>query len=367
MISKEDIQKVLAKYDDSKISIGTICSHSALQIFHGAKLEGFRTVGICTKDRMQLYQSFPEAAPDEFIIVEKFSDVLDEKNQELMRSKNMIVIPHGSFVEYVGPKNIEDRLKVPMFGNRSTLIWEGDRSKQRRWLTDAGLKLPREYKNISDVDKKVFVKFSGAKGGRGFFTASSESEINKKLVEKVKAGIITKSDSLKIAIQDFVPGVRYYFQYFYSPLEKSVGQLEQGRVELLGIDKRVETIDEAYRGLPDVPDEFFDYTVSGNIPIVIRESLLPEVMKMGINTVKTSRSLFPPGMLGAFCLETAYHPNNGFTLFEISARIVAGSNLYPQGSPYSTYLFKEPMSTGRRIAREIRLGIKKEKLEEIIY
>ena len=178
---------------------------------------------------------------------------------------------------------------------------------------------------------------------------------------------MSKSDSMKIAIQEFIPGVRYYFQFFYSPFEESVGQLKQGRVELLGIDKRIETIDEAYRGLPDVPEEFFDYTVSGNQPVVIRESLLPEVMKMGVDVVKKSEGLFPPGMQGAFCLETVYHPDRGFTTFEISARIVAGSNLYPQGSPYSAFSFKEPMSTGRRIAREIALGTKKKMLEEIIY
>ncbi|HEV2449982.1 MAG TPA: DUF1246 domain-containing protein, partial [Thermoplasmata archaeon] len=28
-------------------TIATYCSHSSLQIFHGAKQEGFRTLGIC--------------------------------------------------------------------------------------------------------------------------------------------------------------------------------------------------------------------------------------------------------------------------------------------------------------------------------
>ncbi|MGQ0637822.1 MAG: DUF1297 domain-containing protein, partial [Nitrososphaerota archaeon] len=37
-----------------------------------------------------------------------------------------------------------------------------------------------------------------------------------------------------------------------------------------------------------------------------------------------------------------------------SARIVAGTNLYVDGSPYSTFLYNEPMSMGRRIAREIK-------------
>lgn len=367
MIRKDEIEKVLSSYNDSEISIGTLCSHSALQIFHGARLEGFKTVGICTKDRMAIYDSFPKAKPDEFIVVDRFSDVLKDKFQDMLRERNVVIIPHGSFVEYVGPKNIEDNFRVPMFGNRKTLVWEGDRHKQREWLTSAGISMPREFKSPSDIDREVFVKFSGARGGKGFFTANSETEFKQKLKEKIAAKVITKEDSENAAIQEFLPGVRYYLQFFYSPFEEPTGQLKHGRVELLGLDKRIEVIDEAYRGLPDIPDEFFDYTVTGNMPVVIRESLLPEVMKMGVAVVKKSQELFLPGMLGAFCLETMYHPKKGFTVFEVSARIVAGTNLYPEGSPYSYYLFDEPMSTGRRIAREIRSGIRKNRLADIIY
>lgn len=367
MISKEEIERIFQKYDKNKIAIGTLCSHSALQIFHGARLEGFKTVGICTKDRMEMYNAFPQAKPDEFIIVDRFSDVLKEEFQERLRKKNVIVIPHGSFVEYVGPKNIEEKFLVPMFGNRKTLAWESDRRMQDRWLSESGVNVPKVFKSPSEIKGKVFVKYFGAKGGRGFFTASSETEFNKKLKEKVSRGIISEEDSKRITIQEFLPGIRYYLQFFYSLFEASVGQIDKGRIELLGVDKRMEVIDESYRGLPDVPEEFLDYTVTGNFPIVIRESLMPEVMRMGVDVVKKSQDLFRPGMLGAFCLETMYHPNSGFKVFEISARIVAGSNLYSAGSPYSHYIYQEPMSTGRRIAREIRLGLKGKRIEEILY
>jgi 5-formaminoimidazole-4-carboxamide-1-(beta)-D-ribofuranosyl 5'-monophosphate synthetase len=367
LISKHEINGILSKYGEGKISIGTICSHSALQIFHGAKLEGFKTVGICTRDRISVYKSFPEAQPDEFIVVDNFKDILEPKCQEIIRSKNMIIIPHGSFVEYVGPKNLEDKFCVPMFGNRKTLKWEQSRDKQRHWIESASLKLPKQYRDPSEIDGKVFVKLPGAKGGRGFFTASSDEELHRKLDDKMKAGIIGKEDSLNMAIQEFIPGVRYYPHYFYSLFADTVGQVDEGRVELLSMDKRIEPIDEAYRGLPNIPEEFFDYTVTGNQPVVVRESLLLDMMHMGVSTVKASTNLFYPGMLGPFCLEVIYHPNRGFIVFEISARIVAGTNLYPQGSPYSCYLFKESMSTGRRIAKEIKLGIKEQELERIIY
>jgi len=359
MILKSQIDEILSGYDRNKIAIATICSHSALQIFHGARREGFKTVGICAESRKSMYDSFPLGKPDEYILVKNFKDILDKKFQEMLIEKNVIIIPHGSFVEYVGPEDLEEKFSVPMFGNRKTLKWEGERKMQREWLEKAGLKLPKIYRTVSETRGKVFVKLSGAKGGRGFFTASSEEELSEKLKGKVESGIISEKDSSNITIQEFVPGVRYYFHYFYSPFEN--------RTEMLSMDKRIEPIDESYRGLPNIPDEFFDYTVTGNQPIIIRESFLPEVIKMGIDTVNASIQLFKPGMIGPFCLETIYHPQTGFTVFEISARIVAGTNLYPDGSPYSTYLFEEPMSTGRRIAREIKLGIKKEELEKIVF
>ncbi|MDD1734846.1 MAG: DUF1246 domain-containing protein, partial [Methanothrix sp.] len=47
MISKEDIQEIIRGYDKDDLTIATICSHSSLQIFHGAREEGFKTLGIC--------------------------------------------------------------------------------------------------------------------------------------------------------------------------------------------------------------------------------------------------------------------------------------------------------------------------------
>lgn len=367
MIQKDEIDRTLSSYDRTKITIATICSHSALQIFHGAKKEGFRTIGICKKDRKHVYDSFPNARPHEYIFVDQFSEVLSPEIQQELVRKNTIVIAHGSFVEYVGPKKLESEFYVPMFGNRKTLEWERDRRKQRQWLEKAGLKLPKEYDSVPRDGRRYFVKLSGAKGGRGFFTVSSNEELESKLHDRVRRKIISERDAKNRTIQDFIPGVRYYNHYFYSLFEEELLSRREGRVELLSMDKRIEPIDESYRGFPDVTDEFLDYTVTGNLPIIIRESFLPDVIKMGIDTVSTSQQLFPPGMLGAFCLETIYNPQTGFTVFEISARIVAGTNLYPEGSPYSCYIFKEPMSTGRRIAREIRKGIEKRELEKVVF
>lgn len=367
MIDRDEIDETLSGYDKQNITLGILCSHSALQLIHGAKLEGFETVGICLEERERAYKAFPRAKADDYLIVEKFEEILEEKNQKKLLDKNTIIIPHGSFVEYVGAENLLREFKVPIFGNRSSLKWEGKRKKQREWLKSAGIKMPKLYENPSEIDERVFVKFSGAKGGRGFFIAGSEEEFEEKLEERLKKGLITEKDGENVSIQEFIPGIRYYPHYFHSIFDTRGAKTEDGAVEILGMDRRVEPIDESYRALPDVPPEFFDYTVTGNEPIIVREKFLVDLIEMGTGVVEASKELFHPGITGPFCLETIYHPERGFTTFEISGRIVAGTNLYPLGSPYSAYSFKEPMSTGRRIAREIKNGIKEEELNKVIY
>jgi 5-formaminoimidazole-4-carboxamide-1-(beta)-D-ribofuranosyl 5'-monophosphate synthetase len=106
------------------------------------------------------------------------------------------------------------------------------------------------------------------------------------------------------------------------------------------------------------------FVVTGNIPIVMRESLLSEVFKIGGTVVEKSFELFD-GVIGSFCLETVVTEDLKFKVFEISARIVAGTNPYISGSPYSE-LIQPNLSTGRRIAQEIKFASKKNLLEEIL-
>ena len=79
------------------------------------------------------------------------------------------------------------------------------------------------------------------------------------------------------------------------------------------------------------------FVVTGNQPVVIRESLLPRAFEMAEGTVAASFELEDEsrGMIGPFCLETIVTDSLEFKVFEISARIVAGSNPFVGGSPYS--------------------------------
>ena len=88
---------------------------------------------------------------------------------------------------------------------------------------------------------------------------------------------------------------------------------------------------------------------------------------MGEAVVRVSRELCGErGLFGAFCLETIVTPDSEFFLMEISARIVAGTNLFIDGSPYSYLNYDEPMSTGRRIAREIRNAMLSNSLDLVL-
>jgi 5-formaminoimidazole-4-carboxamide-1-(beta)-D-ribofuranosyl 5'-monophosphate synthetase len=137
----------------------------------------------------------------------------------------------------------------------------------------------------------------------------------------------------------------------------------------MGMDRRDETnIDEMYKlgaqeelkRLDIIPS----FVVTGNIPLVIRESLLPKVFEMGEKVVERSIELFG-GMIGPFCLETIVNAKLEFYVFEISGRIVAGSNINIPSSPYSE-MVEPDMTTGRRIAREVKEAINTGKLEDIV-
>jgi 5-formaminoimidazole-4-carboxamide-1-(beta)-D-ribofuranosyl 5'-monophosphate synthetase len=108
-----------------------------------------------------------------------------------------------------------------------------------------------------------------------------------------------------------------------------------------------------------------NYTVIGNIPIVLRESLLMDVIEAGERVVKTAERLMG-GLWGPFCLEGVYTEELEFVVFEISARIVAGTNPFVHGSPYSWLRYDFPVSTGRRIAMELRQALEEDRLDEVL-
>ena len=360
MITSKDIAKILRKYDLSKLAIGTLGSHSALNIFKGAKEEGFKTVCVCKENDAIVYKKFPLV--DEIILVKDFTELLTETLQEKLRRLNVVLIPHGSFTAYLSTEELTSSLNVPMFGNRQLLHWEANRNEQEEWLRKAGLRLPATFKKPDEIDRLIIAKLPGAKGGRGYFLANSPASFRKKFREMVDRGLLHKDDMDRIHLQEYVLGVNVYPHYFSSIIN--------GDVEFLGADRRYESAVDAIGKIPANEQLEIEvnptYTIVGNIPITLRESLLPELIRMGDNVHKKAKELAPPGIIGPFCLETVITDDLKIYTFEISARIVAGTNVGIGTSPYAYLKYGENMYMGRRIALEIKEARKQGKLQAIL-
>ncbi|MBU2213352.1 formate--phosphoribosylaminoimidazolecarboxamide ligase [Patescibacteria group bacterium] len=332
--------------------IATLGSHSALQILKGAKDEGMRTLAICCKGRERPYKAYPVA--DEIITINSF-DAWDEKLEDELIKRNAIVIPHGSFIAYMGHDRVQ-KMKVMYYGTKEILEWESDRKKERVWMEKAGLKLPRVYERPEDIDKPVIVKFHGAGGGFGYFIAKTPEQFYEVKNRKYP-------DQNDFVLQEYVVGVPLYIHYFYSTITKEL--------EILSFDKRYESNADSI-GRIKAEDQLAanihtSYTIVGNIPVVVRESLLPLMFDMGDRVVETSREVCGgKGLFGPFCLETIVTRKLEVLVFEISARIVAGTNPFIEGSPYSALKYDVPMSTGRRMARDIKQAIESGRLEEVL-
>jgi 5-formaminoimidazole-4-carboxamide-1-(beta)-D-ribofuranosyl 5'-monophosphate synthetase len=335
---------------DKKVVIGTLGSHTALQILKGAKDEGFSTLLVTIPKHKAFYETFPFI--DEIVTIPSFSE-FPSIEAELIK-KNVILVPHGSYVAYLGfEKNAN--MKVAYFGNRQVLAWEENRNKQGEWLTTAGILMPQQFL-IDDpgIVFPVIVKSFGAAGGRGYFIAKDKADLEKKL---------RSFGDKRYVIQQYIIGVPLYVHYFYSPLTD--------KLEIMSMDRRYETTVDAIGRIPQQMQKDLDlnpsFVVVGNSELVLREGMLSRAYEMGRKVIETSRKLVSErGIFGPFCLETIITPDQKFYVIEISCRIVAGTNLFINGSAYSWLYYDEPMSTGRRIAREIRRAIGEKKLEMLL-
>ncbi|NJD99436.1 formate--phosphoribosylaminoimidazolecarboxamide ligase [Thermococcus sp. LS1] len=307
--------------------ISTIASHSSLQILMGAKREGFRTRLYVKPNRKAFYSSIPLV--DEIVVTENMREVLGDDG---------IVVPHGSFVAYLGIEAIE-KANTKFFGNKRFLKWETSFELQDMALKKAGIPMveviePEEAK----PDELYFVRLEGPRGGSGHFLAYGYE-----LEEKIK-GL-----SEPYRIERFTDGVYLYVHFFYSPI--------LNRLELFGVDERLVIADANKRR----PFKTLPYTIAGNKAIALRESLIPMLYDYGLAFVKAMEELEPPGIIGPFALHFAY--DGEFRCIGFASRIDGGSNAKHW---YSALYWERPMLMGERIAREIKLALEEDHLEEVV-
>ena len=383
MIERKEITGVLAGYDLAKTTIGVLASHSALDVCDGAVEEGFRTHAVCEKGREKTYAEYFRAERrkgkpvrgivDSSDVYTKFNEILKPANQKKLRDKNIIFIPNRSFTSYCGIDEIEDNFKVPMFGSRNLLRSE-ERGIERDyyWLLEkAGLPFPEKIEKPEDIDSLVMVKLPHAKKKleRGFFTAASFQEFKKKSGAFLKQGIITKEALADARIERYIIGPVFNLDMFYSPIEEKMS-----RIELLGIDWRFETSLDGHVRLP-APQQMTlnerqltpEYTVCGHNSATLRESLLEDAFELAEKYVKATQKYYKPGIIGPFCLQTCVDKDLNFYVYDVAPRVGGGTNVHVSvGHPYGNTLWRKPMSTGRRMAMEIRRAIEEERVEEIV-
>ncbi|AKB85564.1 MULTISPECIES: formate--phosphoribosylaminoimidazolecarboxamide ligase family protein [Methanococcoides] len=384
MIDRKEIIEIAESYYTDNIKIGAVASHSGLDVFDGAIEEGFETYAICQSGREKTYTDYFKSQRDaegnvvrgivdEYAVYDRFDEILRPENQQKLIDDNILFVPNRSFTSYCDIDAVENDFRVPMVGSRNML-----RSEERGldqdyyWLLEkAGLPFPERITDPEDIDELVMVKLPHAvkKLERGFFTAGTYSEYVEKSESLIRQGVITREALAEARIERYIIGPVFNFDLFYSPIEE-----EMNKTELLGIDWRFETSLDGHVRLP-APQQMTlaehqltpEYTVCGHNSATLRESLLEEVFKLSEAYIKASKEYYDPGVIGPFCLQTCIDKDLNFYIYDVAPRVGGGTNVHMSvGHPYGNTLWRKPMSTGRRVAMEVRRAIESGQLDKII-
>jgi 5-formaminoimidazole-4-carboxamide-1-(beta)-D-ribofuranosyl 5'-monophosphate synthetase len=361
MIDRDTIIDIIKQYNEPIIT--AIGSHSALEIMDGAKDEGLKTLVICQKGREKPYQRFRRII-DDLIILDRFDDMLKPEIQMLLRSKNAIVIPHRSFVVYLGYDAIEQNLTLPLFGSRGLLRAEERTIAKNQYylLEKARIKHPRILKP-EEIDCPAIVKVQEAdrKLERAFFIVNSYEDYERKAEERIKANIIDREELNNSVIEELAIGTYFNFNYFNSLIDDNV--------EFLGIERRLQTNMYDYINMPakhqlDIDIELQNIEI-GHMPASIRESMLEQVIEIGDRFVEACKDEYYPGMIGPFSLQSVVTKDLEIIVYDVSFR-VPGNPILATTSPYTKYMHGEVFGVGRRIAMEIKKAFDANMLDKIV-
>ena len=384
MISRAEILANLERYDLKKAKIGVVGSHSGLDTCDGATSEGFHTVAICQDGREKTFNNYfrtqrdasgkaYRGCVDETIILPKFANILDANVQEKLINENILFVPNRSFVSYCGIDKVENDFKVPMVGSRNLLRSEerGDERDYYWILEKANLPAPKKVERPEDIDGLTIIKVhhKQKKLERGFFTAKDYDQFVEKSTELIKTGVLEENFLESARMEQYIIGPVFNLDFFYSPLE------EKGeKLELLGIDWRFEAALDGYCRLPGKQQVELEndgilpeYTVCGHNAATLRESLLDKAFALAEKYVAATKKYYAPGIIGPFCLQTCVDKDLNFYIYDVAPRIGGGTNIHMAvGHPYGNALYRQEMSTGRRLAMEIRRGIEEERMDELV-
>lgn len=388
MITQQDISEVLKGYDPKNITIGVLGGHSGLDVCHGAKKYGFKTVAVCQKGREHTYAKYyktrgddetlidpiggfgkTKGCVDEVIVVEKFGDIVKPEIQDKLRAMNTIFIHNRYFWVYCDFNKIEKDFRVPIFGTREMLKLEERDVEQNQYylLQQAGIRIPKMFASPEEIDRLVLVKVNEELRGyeRAFFLAADKEDYKKKSEELLESKIISEQNLARAVIEEFVVGAPVNLNYFYSPLDDEV--------ELMGTDMRRQTNLDGLLRLP-APEQMAvlkymkpHLIETGHVAVTMKESLIEKAFDIGEKFIALTKKEIAPGLIGPFALQGAVAAEEGreeFVIFDVSMRIPGSPGT--RFTPYSGYLYGESMSYGDRIAMEIRAALQQNKLQLLL-
>ena len=386
MIPRRTVLDAIERFDTRALTIGALGSHSALDVADGAADEGFRTLVVAQKGRERTYERYFRARRDkegrrtrgfidECFVLAKFGDVLQDATQERLIGLSTIWVPNRSFAVYCGIDNVEDKWRLPVLGNRAMLRTE-ERTEQRDyyWLLEkAGLPFPERIADPRDIQELAIVKLHHAKKKleRGFFTAASYAEYREKADELLRSGVIDQESLDKARIERYIIGPVFNFNFFHSPLARHSGDEP---IELLGVDWRFESSLDGHVRIPAVQQLALqgkqrvpEMNVVGHNTATVRESLLEDAFALAEKFVKAAAEHYAPGVIGPFCLQTCVDKDLKFHIYDVAPRIGGGTNVHVGvGHPYGNALWRQPTSTGRRIAMEVKRAVELDRLADIV-
>ncbi len=371
MVTKRNLKTIMHGYDEKKLSIGSLGSHSALDVAEGASLRGVHnfvvallgrempyTIGF--KKRLQGQRAV--GCVDEVKVVGKWTDILTDRVIKWMRERNGVLIPNRSLAVYLRDEKVGsyDRLldaNIPFYGNINLLQAE-ERTLPFKIEYDqdflaekAGLPVPERFFKPEQINKPVLVKAAqvGTQRNfeRNFIVVNSAEEYFdslQKFIDKVPKSqkAIAEKTFLSAPIQEYLgTGSVINLNYFYSQIWDDL--------ELLGTDTRT---------------QFPSGEEATHIPISLRESLYQQALQMGYSLVSSVKKYYPQGLIGPFAIQCIGDENERLRPIDLSFRIPGSPDV--SITPPALYTHGRSVSFGERIAMELQDAVEQGRLREVL-
>lgn len=382
-LAPEELRAIARAYS-GPVQVAAIGSHSALDIADGAVEEGFRTIVLAQTGRDATYSKYYRTerdaqghvlrgCVDETWTYPKFADAAAPAVQERLRAARAILVPNRALSSYLPLDTLEDGLRVPFLGSRALLRIEErtERENYYAFLERAGIPAPQAVARPEAIDRLTMVKLPHASRRleRGFFTVASPEEYRTKSEALVRDHVIRAEDLATARLEEYVLGPVFNFNFFRSPLAPASSALE-----LLGVDERRESSLDGLVRLPAAQQLSLGstgatprYTVVGHGSLTVRESILERVFELAERFIAEAARRAPAGMIGPFTLQTCIDPEGEPVVFDVATRIGGGTNVHlAVGHAYANALWRRPMSTGRRIAVELKRAVESDRLGEVV-